>query len=321
MTVLVLTHQFDPTADLVVEKLTARGVCVFRCDAADFPERLALSSTLDMGWTGQLRTARRTLALEMIGAVYYRRPSRFAFAEGMSSTERKFAGAEARLGFGGVLASLPCVWLNHPHRTSEAEYKPLQLATAARCGLSVPRTLITNDPQNAQEFAAGCPNGVVYKPLSAGPGGEQGRPIALYTSIVPPEDYGHASIARTAHLFQEWVPKRCDVRVTAVGDVLFAVEIHAQHSFRGAVDWRADYRSHEYRVTTVPEGVRMAMAALLDCLGLRFGAFDFIVTPSGDWVFLEVNPNGQWAWLEQATQLPISSAIADTLAEGSARAG
>lgn len=225
---------------------------MFRCDAADFPERLALCANLEMGWTGQLRTAHRALALEMVGAVYYRRPSRFEFAEGMSSTERKFAGSEARLGFGGVLASLPCVWLNHPHRISEAEYKPLQLVTAARCGLPVPRTLITNDPQSAQEFAADCPNGVVYKPLSAGPGGEQGRPVALYTSIVPPEDYGHASIARTAHLFQEWVPKRCDVRVTTVGDVLFAVEIRAQGSPRGIVDWRADYSSHEYRSPRSP---------------------------------------------------------------------
>lgn len=48
-------------------------------------------------------------------------------------------------------------------------------------------------------------------------------------------------------------------------------------------------------------------------LGLRFGALDFLVTPSGEWYFLEVNPNGQWAWIEQETGLPISSAIADAL--------
>ena len=47
-------------------------------------------------------------------------------------------------------------------------------------------------------------------------------------------------------------------------------------------------------------------------LGLRFGAFDFLVCPDG-WVFLEVNPNGQWAWIETATGLPIASTIADAL--------
>lgn len=48
-------------------------------------------------------------------------------------------------------------------------------------------------------------------------------------------------------------------------------------------------------------------------LGLRFGALDFLVRPSGEWVFLEINPNGQWAWIEDKTGLPIAAAIADAL--------
>jgi glutathione synthase/RimK-type ligase-like ATP-grasp enzyme len=53
--------------------------------------------------------------------------------------------------------------------------------------------------------------------------------------------------------------------------------------------------------------------ALLDRLGLRFGALDFVVTPDGEWWFLECNPNGQWAWIEDETGLPIASALADAL--------
>lgn len=43
----------------------------------------------------------------------------------MTREERQFAAAEARIGFGGVLTSLPCFWLNHPSRIADAEYKPL----------------------------------------------------------------------------------------------------------------------------------------------------------------------------------------------------
>src|SRR6266851_4864116 len=43
------------------------------------------------------------------------------------------------------------------------------------------------------------------------------------------------------------------------------------------------------------------------------GALDFLVTPEGKWVFLEINPNGQWAWIEEETGLPIAAAIADAL--------
>ena len=48
-------------------------------------------------------------------------------------------------------------------------------------------------------------------------------------------------------------------------------------------------------------------------MGLNFGCFDFIVTPSGEYVFLECNPNGQWLWVELETGLPISQAIAEFL--------
>ena len=44
-----------------------------------------------------------------------------------------------------------------------------------------------------------------------------------------------------------------------------------------------------------------------------FGAFDFIVTPENEWIFLEVNPNGQWLWLEQSLSLDISKKILDNL--------
>nr|MCF4968340.1 MvdC family ATP-grasp ribosomal peptide maturase [Nostoc sp. CMAA1605] len=48
-------------------------------------------------------------------------------------------------------------------------------------------------------------------------------------------------------------------------------------------------------------------------LELRFGAFDFIVTPDGEHIFLEVNPNGEWGMLERDLDYPIADAIAETL--------
>ncbi len=43
-------------------------------------------------------------------------------------------------------------------------------------------------------------------------------------------------------------------------------------------------------------------------LGLVFGAFDFIETPSGEYVFLEINPTGKWGMLERDLDYPISTA-------------
>ncbi|MFW6694411.1 ATP-grasp ribosomal peptide maturase [Streptomyces sp. MAR4 CNX-425] len=313
--VLVLAGRFDPTCDLVVEELNRRAVPVFRADMAEFPLRLTLAANLSGDrWDGTLANARRTLDLASVRSVYYRRPARPKFPEEMSPEARSIAETEARRGFGGLLAALPCRWLSPPGSAADAEYKPLQLRVAAEAGLDVPRTLITNDPQAARDFADRIGGSVVYKPFFPVRGTVPGRgqTVAVYTSLVQPQDLPHPDIATTAHLFQEWVPKAHEVRLTAVGGRIFAAEIHAA-SAAGRIDWRSDYDSHTYRICEPPPDVAAGVLAMLDRLGLPYGAFDFVVTPEGEWRFLEVNPSGQYGFIEQATGLPITGAICDYL--------
>jgi hypothetical protein len=46
---------------------------------------------------------------------------------------------------------------------------------------------------------------------------------------------------------------------------------------------------------------------------LRFGAFDLIEQPNGEFVFLEVNPAGNWLWLEDRVNVPISDRLVAAL--------
>lgn len=193
-TVLVLTSRFDPTADRVVEELNRRGVPVFRADAAEFPSSLTLAARLDGG--------RRTVELTDIAAVYYRRPSRFQLPD-LPPAIQDIAAAEARIGFGGVIAALDCRWLPHPARAADAAYKPLQLRVAAESGLSVPRTLVTNDPVAARRFADELTGPPLYKPFNPMRGTVAGGSAAGYASLVDPADLPHPDIATTAHQFQE----------------------------------------------------------------------------------------------------------------------
>jgi len=311
--VLILAGRFDPTCDLVVEELNRRAVPVFRADLAEFPLRLTLAASLSGGrWSGTLANDRRTLDLASVRSVYYRRPTRPKFPEGMSPEARRVAETEARWGFGGLLSALPCRWLPPPGKAADAEYKPLQLRVAAEAGLSVPRTLVTNDPDAARDFAELVGGPVVYKPFFHVRGTTNGQTVAVFTNIVKPDDLPHPDIATTAHLFQEWVPKAHEVRLTAIGKRIFAAEIHTD-SDTGHVDWRSDYDSHTYKVCEPPPDVAAAVLRMLDLLGLPYGAIDFVVTPEGEWRFLEVNPSGQYGFIEQATGLPITAAICDYL--------
>jgi ATP-grasp ribosomal peptide maturase len=307
--VLVFTHWFDPTADHVVSELRRRSVAVIRFDAADFPASLVMTGRLGESWDVQLRLEDRTVSLADVHGAYYRRPTKFG-CHLSDGNEQDWAQAEARAGFGGLLLT-SAAWLNHPHRSGYANYRPVQLDAAHRAGLTVPATLITSDPAEARAFAAEHEE-LIYKPMThASPG--RGR--VLYAVPITQDDLsGDAgeAIAGTMHLLQRRIRAAYAVRLTAVDGRIFAAAIHA-HSEAAALDWRSHYDALTYQVTEPPADVAQGVRDIMNRLGLRFGALDFLVTPSGEWYFLEINPNGQWAWIEQETGLPISAAIADAL--------
>jgi ATP-grasp ribosomal peptide maturase len=318
-TVLILTCAEDPTADAVIAELARRDTRVARMDTGDFPTALRLSATTtDSGWTGRLTTDDTSVDLADVRAVYFRRPTRFRLPAGMSQADEVFAAVEARHGFGGLLASLDVLWVNAPIRQAAAEYKPLQLATAAACGLRTPATLLTNQHQKVIDFADKIGGPVVCKQLSSLVFSENDEMRTTYTTVIDPATIDPAAFAATAHLIQEFVPKAYEARVTVVGRTPLAVAIRSA-SEAGRIDWRSDYDALTYERIDVPEAVTVGVGRFLDALGLTYGAFDFVVTPDGDWVMLECNPAGQWLWLEHETGAPIAAALADLLTEGPAR--
>lgn len=315
MTILVLTDPRDVTADLVITALHNRDVRVHRVDTGDFPQFLTLTAENggQGGWSGVLTDAHRQTRIEEVTAVYYRRPGPFRLADGLDDYERRWATQEARMGFGGLVTALPVRWVNHPHHMAAADYKPAQLAVAARCGLTTPHTLITNEAQTARAFIAAAPNGAIYKPLHVRPylDTDTGHLMALATTPVTAEQITDA-VTGTAHLFQHQIPKDHELRVTTIGRRVFAARIDA-HSDAARIDWRTDYDNLTYTPVTLPDTLTDQLLSLTATLGLAFAAIDLIVTPTGDYVFLEVNPGGQWAWIEAETGLPIAAAIAEYL--------
>ncbi|MEU1792501.1 ATP-grasp ribosomal peptide maturase [Streptomyces sparsogenes] len=315
MTVLVLTRPDDPTADLVIAELNGRSVPVHRLDPADFPEALTMAARIGpdrTSWAGALRGQHRDLFLADVRSVYYRRPGTFRLHPEMGEQDAAWAHAEAKAGFSGLVSSLPCLWVNHPHRNALAGQPPVALATAARSGLTVPRTLITNDPGEAREFVAALPGQVAaYKALgTTHPSDRDDWPQALWTTQVRPDEID-GSVARTAHQFQEWVPKAYEVRLTAVAERLFAAEIHAG-SEASRIDFRADYDSLTYKPCDVPDDIACGVRALMDAFGLRYVALDFLVNAGGHWYLIDVNPNGQWGFVPDL-RAPITHALADLL--------
>jgi ATP-grasp ribosomal peptide maturase len=314
MTVLILAAERDFTADRMVAALRRRGAETARVDTAWFPLRATLDAEFRGGrWRGTLCAGGRRIALEGLRSIWYRSPSAFQLPPGLTETERRWAMGEAKLGLGGVLASLPVRWLNDPNRNAAACYKPRQLAVAAHCGLTVPDTLITNLEPSVRRFAEG--GATVAKALGAPAIVEGGGRKTTFTHRLDAADLADLrGVERTAHQFQRWVPKAFEARVFVVGDRVFAAAIHAG-SEASYVDWRNDYTALRYERIEPPSDVAAGVVAYCGEFGLVYAAFDFVIRPDGRWVFLECNPGGQYGWIEDATDAPITETIADLLSE------
>lgn len=313
-TVLVITADNDATAGLVTAAVEARGGRVCRFDTKDFPRRVRLDAELGpQGWRGTLTTPNGLVELAEVSAVYVRRPGAFDLPDHLSASELRHAGLEARYGLGGLLASVPVRWCNHPSASADASYKPRQLADFRAVGLEVPDTLLTNNPEAVRRFAA-AHDRIVCKPIATGVLQTGDGPRAIYTRLLEPADLADLSgVDFTAHLFQEYVaPKAFEVRLTVVGQTFLAARIDA-HSDRAKVDWRTDLSACEYRVIDTPPEVRAGVSAYLKARGLVFGCFDFVVTQQNHrqvWKALECNSEGQWHWIAEETGLLIADSLA-----------
>jgi ATP-grasp ribosomal peptide maturase len=315
MTVLILAPERDFTADRMVKALEDRDVPVARVDTAWFPQRASIDAELRDGrWVGTLSAGGRAIALEGLRSAWYRSPGAFGFPAELSATERNWAMSETKLGLGGVLASLPVKWINHPSRNADAAYKPVQLITAARCGLTVTDTLVTNLPDAVRRFAEA--GETVTKAFGAAAIIEDGGRKTTFTHRLDAADLADLrGVEVSAHQFQRWISKEYEARVIVVGDRLFTAGIHA-HSAATYLDWRNDYKALQYERIEPPASVAAGILEYCVELGLTYGAFDFVIRPDGNWVFLECNAGGQYGWIEDAIDAPITEALADLLEKG-----
>ncbi|MYW92395.1 ATP-grasp ribosomal peptide maturase [Amycolatopsis rubida] len=314
-TVVIFAQEADAPVDAVVRELDQRGVEVFRADTAWFPRHLSLEARLDGDgrWRGVLFTEHRAVDLEDIASIWYRDPSAFAFPATLTEVERAYAHREARLGFGGVLAALPALWVNHPNRAADAMFKPLQLATAAACGLRIAPTLVTNSPAAASRFARehGAATTICK---SFGPNTiTEGVQLKIaYTRRLDETDLDELDgVASTATQLQRWVDKTREARVIVIGERMVTIAITAD-SPAAHVDWRADFAALRYQLVDTPPEVEKGLRRYLNTLGLAYAAVDFAIAKDRFW-FLESNSSGQYGWLEAQTGAPITTALADLL--------
>lgn len=314
---MVVSTKLDPHVDIIANKLNERKIPFVRFNTEDFPLRVSASIFFDKDNQRQLLNFPddRKIVGSEVGGIWYRRPAQFEFSSEFTPAIHLFAEQESRSTIMGLWEILNCVWINHPEANRIAELKVKQLKLATEVGLEIPKTLVTNKPADAKRFFRETRGkGVIIKRLGGGIVLDGNEGSMLYTSIVSEKNIKDVDKVRyVPTLFQEYVEKDLELRITVVGSKVFACEIHSQKSEKAKIDWRRDTLNLLHREHKLPAETEFKVVDLVHKLGLNFGAVDMILTPDGKYVFLEINPNGQWGWIEDLTGMPISEEIINLL--------
>lgn len=193
-------------------------------------------------------------------------------------------------------------WINRKEAALRANSKLLQLKIARQCGFLIPETLCSNDPKEIRYFLLRHESeGVIFKPLCPSFWFEEKQTKIAYTSKITFLDLPNNKVLQLSPgIFQKEIKKSYELRITCFGDYIVATKLNSQNHEEGKLDWRAIPTGMlQVESYTLPEEFQNKIRLFMKRIGIVFGAFDFIVTPEGEYIFLEVNEQGQFLWIEE----------------------
>jgi glutathione synthase/RimK-type ligase-like ATP-grasp enzyme len=308
MAVLIIAKEDDAHTQAVTREISRLGKEVIIADLSLFPQRAQLNVRYTCCGDREfsLVIAGRSYDLSQFGSIWWRRPQSPQVSNDLTNdTHRLFAANEAAEALNGLWFALPAFWVNDPAKDHVAHRKIIQLRVAQECGFLLPDTLITNDPVQARLFVDhhGYRN-VVYKAFSAL---EQAW---RETRLLRAEELALIDYVKYAPvIFQEYIEAVYDIRVTVVGEDIFAAAIHSQQTSY-TTDFRMDMANAKITPIELPAEIQDQLRTFMRELGLQYGAIDMRLRPDGEYVFFEINPAGQWLFVEEATHQPVAATLA-----------
>jgi glutathione synthase/RimK-type ligase-like ATP-grasp enzyme len=292
--ILAFGALLDGSSAYVVHRLAARGVPFLLLDPRQYGTAFDLEWELDgAAFSGRLRHGDAVIPLAEVRSAY------------VHNIWLPGCRPETDWALRSFLESAPILVANRPSASATNFSKPWQLQVIAEAGFEVPRTLVTDSPEDARAFFESCRRRAIYKSISAR------RSIVRRMSDGDLERLGR--LAAGPVQFQEWVPGT-DVRVHVMGRRMFATEIDTE-----AVDYRYSGRegvSRHMRGITLPDDIAERARKVARALGLVSAGVDLRRSLDGRWYCFEANPTPGFYFYEQYTGQRIGDALADLLAEG-----
>ncbi|MEK7153311.1 MAG: hypothetical protein AAB834_05155 [Patescibacteria group bacterium] len=314
--ILVISSHNDAHIPLVQKHLRKPFVVI---DSLDMLDEIELSFSLG-DTAGHVRYAGQPL--DNVRSVWYRKPTSLTPDHvPVPENLKSYSLCSLQRHFYMLSNSLrSALWVNDYAAMECADSKFPQLEMATELGMHVPQTLMTSDAEAAKAFI-GTHKHCVVKAQSANSPSLDGLNMGFLTTRISRDSLPDLSNLHLAPaIFQEAIDPLFDVRVTVVGDQVFAAKISNKGIDKHSpiLDWRIGHYRGKMRIEAFPDFPDTVARQCIDFIklsGLLFGAIDMVMDKNGELWFLENNPNGQWGFVEICTKQPIGKALAMLLTD------
>lgn len=230
------------------------------------------------------------------------------------SSAASFAQGEWRTAVRSLqLFSKKAHWINPVEEQSYISSKPVQLELASSIGFRIPDTAITNDPQVVLNLIQKHPR-VIYKSLNWFTFPDQ---TGIMTTEIRKTDVSKQAnaVKRAPGIYQQFIEKDYELRITIISNHVFSARVRTPKNGNASIDWRHAHLEDIFEKCEIEKNLAEMLLKFHKSAGLHFGTYDLIVTPKGEYFFLECNPAGQFLWLEDCLGMQIMDAIARELCQ------
>lgn len=309
MSILIVTEPDDLHAVLVKLALKEKNVACDLFFSADMPSKQQNSVIInksEVKWSSSFIEKNMTeMEHQSYSTVWWRRPRQPFIPNEAHPDDIKFISKENYAYFQSIphFFNENAWWVNPVSSMDKIKSKPYQLKLARECGLHFPTTLISNSPNDIRSFILDAgERPVIYKSFTPHTWYDQKGFNTLYTQKIQLNDLPSDKMLQIAPgIYQHYVEKLYELRITCFGSHLSAIKIDSQRNFISKTDWRKTPESNLILTETeIPNHIKSLIILFMKKMNIVFGCFDFIVTPNEEYIFLEVNEQGQFLWIEEA---------------------
>jgi hypothetical protein len=299
MHILILGNAADPHAAHVKEAIEQVGIPAHYFDTRQFPGLLRLS-WFPVDQSGHLRLPTgEWLNMNDVHSVFWRSLAEFSVPSLPDAHQHQIALKDCESTLRSFIQGSSARWVNSWTAYQFHKEKPRQLARVHTLGVSIPATLISNDPEAVAAFASTYKN-VIFKPVYGG----------AHTRFVTEEHLAPQRLNMVLGIspvtLQEFIPGT-NLRSYVIGDAVFTAELRSS-----SIDFRADARV-QLISTDLPPEVKEQCRTIARALGLEWTAIDWRLSPEGRYVFLEANPSPMFLHFERQTGFPITQTLVELL--------